>query len=97
MQVEITQKHIDEGIKLSGFNCAMALALKDAGISHRGVSPWDIYFPDGYRVCLSDEMSGFVRQFDLGIVPVEPCTFEFPYSEQLEQVEAGAEAVLVKA
>ncbi len=86
MEIQVTQKHIDESIRCDHYRCAISLALKDRGIplgivvengyGREGVDNFQINCPDNYTIPMTKEMRDFVRDFDAG--HAEPITFEFP-------------------
>ncbi len=80
MRVEVTQKHIDEGIPNDPESCPIALAIQD-----KGVSVWvgtqiklssDGLWLDTISFAHTEVSTKFIRDFDRGN-GVEPHTFLF--------------------
>lgn len=80
VKLEITQSHIDDGVRTDATLCPIALALKSIGYEAIQVGRSGVYVPDpghGNKTLLylSTEATQFVHDFDHGF-PVEPCTLE---------------------
>ena len=78
MKIQVTQQHIDYGVRGSTTSDPVALAMKDAGLIKPWASPsylaWRKDNKD-YYVPLPEGVLGFMKEFDNG-VEVEPFTFE---------------------
>ena len=78
MIIQVTQQHIDSGLKGSCTSDPIALALKDAGFPEPWVSAYYIQTDKGdksTRVETPDSVDYFQRLFDNGS-PVHPFEFE---------------------
>lgn len=82
IDIEVKQKHIDEGIRGSSLNCPITLAMRqDKTIIEAEVHEGEFFFLDlrddwYYSGYLSRRAKNFVRRFDLGLT-VNPCKFRF--------------------
>jgi len=74
MVIEVTQEHIDKGLKMSCSMCPVALALKDKGFTHVSVIGYSM-FVDGSRYINTPELRQFINDFDMGEY-VKPVQFE---------------------
>lgn len=78
VNVTVTKKHIDEGVRLSNQLCPLALALRDGGQSAVAVYSAVVLllgFPVGAAEYVpSPPTKKFIQRFDAGM-PVEPGTF----------------------
>ena len=77
MKIQVTQQHIDAGLKGSCTKDPIALALKDAGVEDPWVSPVRITFGMNRKngVPTPPEVLAFIRAFD-NYEPVQPFEFE---------------------
>lgn len=73
--VNVTQEHIDKGVRGDGKRCPIAYALADEGLTaYVGAS--DVVFGNtGKRYMLSRRAQEFVLHFDCCIKPVKPSRF----------------------
>ena len=86
MKIQITQKHINKGISGCSDNCAVTLALRDAGLIDPtvGLGNNDRYtvFHGIYmsikQIKITDKMNDFITQFDEENPdnPCQPCELE---------------------
>jgi hypothetical protein len=81
MVVEVTQKHINKGLRNDCRRCPIALALKDAGLSDVVVMRSIVLIHPRrgsqyrYSCALPTSVSQFIESFD-SIQGVEPFSFE---------------------
>jgi hypothetical protein len=87
VKVEVTQLHIERGVRHQNDSCPLALALHDAGYPEARVYGWTwnptendmVASPGRSAAVLSEEARRFVRTFDWqGAGAVQPDTFELP-------------------
>ena len=78
MKIQVTQQHIDNGVRGSTTSDPVALAMKSAGLEKPWVSPaylaWRKDNKD-YSVLAPESVLEFLKRFDNGL-PSEPFEFE---------------------
>ena len=77
MKIEVTQKHIDEGVRHSRCNCPIAKAVKEAVPAHVEVSGESIWIEGDFQL-LDYPCMQFVSDFDAGR-KVSPFALEIDY------------------
>ena len=81
MRIEVTQEHIDNGVRKDAGCCPVGLALKDAGVQdpdvQRSFARWEEVSGEWRRTKLPELPAAaqlFIERFDAG-EPVRPFTF----------------------
>ncbi|WP_420431480.1 hypothetical protein [Candidatus Poriferisocius sp.] len=79
MKIEVTQDHIDTGLRRNCHQCPVALAISDVFPGSRvnvGGVDVDIVQPDFTEIyfCLPEKVEYFIMHFDRGLT-VKPFTF----------------------
>ena len=75
MRIQVTQKHIDEGMENDCFRCPVALAFLDAGFFRPDVHGNCVWLVGVGSFDLSDTVETWIQDFDEGY-PVQPFAFE---------------------
>ncbi len=93
MEIEITQRHINQGRPQSGQDCAIARAMKEQLSLHLGRVPY-VYVDsrhiviDGVPMPATQEISEFLKKFDTDKSLVSPITITIsPYFPQMNPRE----------
>ncbi len=73
--IQVTQKHIDEGVPGECDRCPIALAMHDALKLNVSVGDYDCWTDEYVEVELPKEAKIFVHDFDR-LEPVHPFSFE---------------------
>lgn len=76
MMLDVTQKHIDRGIRQNCGRCPIAEALKDAGFISPLASGLRVGGPGNWGRC-TNVVARFMVAFDIGR-PVKPHRFRIP-------------------
>jgi len=90
MKITVTKEDIERGRKRDPNNCAVAMALRRAGVSHFGVTGMLVCVAAGpTSVVLPGPVQEWIIDFDRG-APVRPMEFELSWPEAAEQVRPRA-------
>lgn len=76
--IEVTQKHIDEGIPASHDRCAVALSLSDAFPGKKIVSAFSCVLVGELNYIYPPEVTQFINAFDEEDDELEPFFFTLP-------------------
>jgi len=63
VQVNVTEKHIKNGIRFNARNCPLALAIRDCGFNQVGIGAFTFYI-DGESGNLPEDMIKFRQNYD---------------------------------
>lgn len=77
MKIQVTQEHIKCGLRMTGYNCPVALAIQETlnmGTVYVQADVWYIFVGDKQHITPLD-VRNFIYLFDSG-KPVQPFSFE---------------------
>jgi hypothetical protein len=92
MKIKVTEHDISEGVRRDASNCAVARALRRAGIAHAGVAGTLVLLARGARheyVVLPGRVQEWIAEFDAG-GNARPIEFELPIPDWVAQHSAEA-------
>ncbi len=85
MKITVTNDDIDQGRKRDPNNCAVALALRRAGVAHFGVTGMLVCIAEGpASVMLPANVQEWIMEFDRGLT-VGPIEFELSLPDSMEK------------
>jgi hypothetical protein len=75
MKIQVTREDIEQGRRRDPNNCAVAVALRRAGVSHFGVTGMVVSFAGSTVVLLPVTVQEWIMDFDWG-VKMDPMEFD---------------------